>query len=111
MGEHVLEDLPPLCVRMAGPLCGGIGSSHEELCGALTGGVLVIGALHGRVDPAQNDDMAKSLAVTYRNRFRDEFGTTCCGPILDWVKSPAGPGTCAVIAERAAQILLDVLTA
>ena len=83
MGEHALPDLPPLCVRMATPLCGGIGSSHEDVCGALSGGVLVIGGLHGRLDPAQNDDLAKSLAVAYRARFRDEFGTTCCGPIRD----------------------------
>jgi C_GCAxxG_C_C family probable redox protein len=106
----VLADLPPLCVQMATPLAGGIGCSHEEACGALTGGAMVIGALHGRVVAAQNDDLAQSLMTTYRDRFRAEFGTTCCGPIRDWVQSPAGPGTCAVVVERAARILLDVLS-
>ena len=109
MGEHVLAELPPMCMRMATPLAGGIGCTHEEACGALTGGALVIGALHGRVDATQNDDLAQSLTVTYRDRFRQEFGTTCCGPIRDWVDSPEGPGACAVIVERAARILLDVL--
>ncbi|MBN1661155.1 MAG: C_GCAxxG_C_C family protein [Anaerolineae bacterium] len=101
--------MPPLCVRMATALAGGIGCSHEEACGALSGGAMVIGALHGRTDSAQNDDLAQSLTVAYRDRFQAEFGTTCCGPLRDWVQGPGGPGTCAAVVERAARILLDVL--
>jgi hypothetical protein len=48
VGEHVLGDLGPRCARMATGLAGGLGDTQQEMCGALSGGVLVIGGLLGR---------------------------------------------------------------
>ena len=109
VGGHVLADLEPQCLRMATPLAGGLGSSHQETCGALTGGAMVIGGLLGRTTSEEDDEPAQALASQYRELFLGELGATRCEPIRDWVQGADGPGTCSVVVERAARILLGVL--
>lgn len=109
VGGHVLAWLDPNCVRMATPLAGGIGSSHQEACGALSGGAMVIGGLLGRTTPDKDDEPAQALAREYRERFLAELGDTRCEPIRDWAQGPDGPGSCSVVVERAARILLGLL--
>lgn len=109
VGGHVLDGLESQCLRMATPLGGGIGSSHLETCGALTGGTMVIGGLHGRTVAGEDDEIAQALARQYRDLFLRELGDTRCQPIRDWVQGPGGPGSCSVVVERAARILLELL--
>lgn len=109
VGGHVLENLQPGYVRMSTPLAGGLGRTHYEVCGALTGGVLVIGALLGRTSLDEDDERAQALTREYRRHFLAEMGHTQCAQIRDWVNAEGGPGTCAVVVERAARILLDLL--
>lgn len=111
VGGHVLDDLQPQCVRMATPLAGGLGSTHYELCGALAGGAMVIGALLGRSSADEDDATAQAMAREFRSQFLAEMGHTQCAQIRDWVHQPDGPGTCAVIVEKAAHILLQLLDA
>ena len=42
--------------------CTAVGGTHEELCGAFTGGLMVIGVLHGRISAKENDDYCQQLA-------------------------------------------------
>jgi C_GCAxxG_C_C family probable redox protein len=70
-------ELPDKALMMATPFGGGIGRS-EDVCGALVGGVMGIGAIKGRTTSVQ--DKLPSYAATGRlyRRFHDEFGSTCC---------------------------------
>jgi hypothetical protein len=43
VGEHVLGDLGPMGAWIATGLAGGVGDTQQEMCRALSGGVLVIG--------------------------------------------------------------------
>jgi C_GCAxxG_C_C family probable redox protein len=94
---------------MATGLAGGVGSSHQELCGALSAGVMVIGGRHGRADLGQDDQVALELAARYRERFLRELGSTLCDPLRQRVKAPGGLGSCTGLVEQAAYILLDLL--
>jgi C_GCAxxG_C_C family probable redox protein len=109
VGEHVLGDLEPQWVRMTSGLAGGVGGTHEEMCGALSGGVMVIGGAFGRAGLDEDDEPARNLAARYRERFLVEFQYTRCAPLREIVKGPDGLGSCAVVVERAAMILLDML--
>jgi C_GCAxxG_C_C family probable redox protein len=109
VGGHLIEDMHPRCVCMSTPFGGGIGGSHEELCGAFTAGLMIIGALHGRSDLAGDDTAAYSLAKEFRLRFRDEWGTLICDSIRDWAKGPLGPGGCAGVVSRSAELLMELL--
>ena len=109
VGGHALGNLDPQCVRMATGLAGGVGDSQQEMCGALSGGVLVIGGLMGREGASEDDWPALDLATRYRERFQAEFGVTQCARLREVVHAPGGLGSCALLVERAATILLEML--
>ena len=111
VGERMLGDLDPCMLKMATPFAGGVGDSSQEMCGALSGGLMVIGALHGRAKPQDSEHKALELAARYRRAFEKEFGTTQCGPLREKVHSPGGSGTCKTLVEQAALVLLEVLGA
>ena len=109
VGPHYLGEVDPLALRMTTPFAGGIAGTHEELCGALAGGVMLIGALYGRTDAHTNDDFCMDLVKDFRAAFRKEFGYTCCQDLKDnWVGKP-GQENCALLVEKAAGILIDIL--
>jgi C_GCAxxG_C_C family probable redox protein len=109
VGGHLIPDLEPRAVCMSTPFGGGIASTRQELCGAFSAGVMVIGALHGRSDLSASDARAYALAKEFRQSFLDRWETVICDPIRDWARSPAGPGTCAAVVSEAALLLLDLL--
>ncbi|MEE9616991.1 MAG: C-GCAxxG-C-C family protein [Anaerolineae bacterium] len=109
VGEHVLDNLEPRCARMATGLAGGVGDTQQEMCGALSGGVLVIGGLLGRTRLSEDDRPALDLATRYRARFLEELVVTQCARLREMVHAPGGLGSCASLVERAATILLELL--
>ena len=109
VGEHVLGDLGPRGARMATGFAGGVGDTQQEMCGALSGGVLVIGGLLGRESLNESDRPALTLATRYRARFLAELGATQCARLREMVYAPGGLGSCAALVERAAAILLELI--
>jgi hypothetical protein len=80
------------------------------MCGALSGGLMVIGGLHGRTSLNESDQPALKLAGQYRKRFVGEFGHSQCGLLRETVVyGPGGLGSCGSLVERAAVILLQLL--
>jgi C_GCAxxG_C_C family probable redox protein len=85
-----LED--ELLFKAAGPLCAGMGMSRT--CGALSGGVMVLGMKQGRScieDGIEGLYPGLLAAQDLVRRFEQEFGTTSCSEIagLDWTDSGA----------------------
>ena len=109
VGEHVLGQLEPQSIRMSTAFGGGVAGTRLEMCGALSGGILVISGLHGRTDVNQDDQHAYDLAKQYREAFLAEFGQTQCEPIRDTFLKPDGSHGCDQVVERAARILLGIL--
>jgi C_GCAxxG_C_C family probable redox protein len=106
---QLLTPVHPQVLKASNGFRGGIGSSKEELCGALSGGVMVISLLHGRTDARTNDDRGKELCVEYLHRFNEEFGCVKCSELkANWVGKP-GQEKCVQLVEKAAGILLEVL--
>ena len=96
---------------MASGFSGGLGGTQEELCGALSGGVMVIGALYGRASLGEDDRLATDLADQYRRCFLAEFGHTQCARLREAVvDAPGGPSSCGMLVEQAAIILLRLLS-
>ena len=109
VGGHVLGHLEPQSIRMSTPFGGGVGGTRQELCGALAGGLMVIGGLYGRTDASQDDERCYELAEQYREAFLAEFGHTQCEPIREAFAKPDGSHGCDVVVARVARILLGVL--
>ena len=83
--------------------------SHEEMCGALSGGVLIIGAALGRESLDQDSGPARALAARYRARFLAELGHTQCARLREMVEAPEGLSSCAQLVKQATMILLGVV--
>ncbi len=60
---------------------GGMGGCHEEVCGAVSGGVYVLSRLHA--DPADRGGhkTVYPKAKEFRRRFEEVFGHTRCGDL------------------------------
>ncbi len=109
VAPRVVRDWNPACARMSTGFAGGIGGSRQEVCGALAGGIMVIGALFGRSD-LQDDALAQRLCKQFRDRFYEAFETTQCARLReDVVESEDGLGSCAVLVQRTTMMLLQVL--
>jgi C_GCAxxG_C_C family probable redox protein len=109
VGSEVIPNWRPEYLRLANGFAGGVGGSRVELCGAASGAVMVIGACFGR-EKLQNDAIAQHLTKTFRQRFLDVLSETRCDPLREnVVHVEGGLGSCAVVCERAAMMLLELL--
>ena len=75
---------PEQLMAATGGFGGGVGGSHAELCGAVSGGVLVLSLLHPHTDGADRAGKVAVYALTkeFRSRFEEVFGLTRCGELL-----------------------------
>lgn len=102
---------------------GGVGGSREELCGAASGGVMVLSLLNPHIDGADKDGKQRiyDLAKEFRRRFADAFGgLTRCGALLEAApaageKTPAAArmglaSFCDVAIVTAVEIVEQLLT-
>ncbi len=109
VGEQVLGYVDDQTVRMTTGFSGGSGGSHREMCGALSAGIMVIGALHGRTSPYEDDSLCQELVLRCRDRFARELGSVTCHELRSLGYGSHGVEPCSVLVGRAAGILLDVL--
>jgi C_GCAxxG_C_C family probable redox protein len=109
VGEHLLGEIDDRTLRLCSGLGGGVGRSHQETCGALIAGVLLIGALHGRTESEADDSQCMALASCYRDRFLEAFGSTCCGSLRAGSYGSGGAEPCSVLVGNAVCILLEIL--
>lgn len=71
-----------LIPKIATGFCGGIAKT-DSLCGALTGGIMGIGLIHGRENPEDeretNSEMIKKLSAFFVEEFGGRNCTEVCG--------------------------------
>jgi C_GCAxxG_C_C family probable redox protein len=107
--ETAGKEPDPGITKFASGFGGGIGGSHCDACGALTGGVIVLGWLFGRNDPGDDKSKARPLAAELRSRFLARFGATDCKTILDSFGEQVNSMKCKKLASETAGILFDLL--
>jgi C_GCAxxG_C_C family probable redox protein len=88
---------------------GGIGKSKEDVCGALTGGIIALGYLYGRSNPDEDVQEVMDLSSEFRKRFIQEVGSTRCGDILRRFGEQENMMKCKEMTMRASKILSDLL--
>ena len=88
---------------MSNGFCGGVGSTHEELCGAISAGVMVIGLKHGRTQSSEDDKECLLAIGAFRQRFIENFGATKCDDLRGRAEN------CGWLVEDSSRILLDVM--
>ena len=103
--------------------CFGGGMSHtNNACGALTGGLMAIGAARdmGKRGEAEAKQRSAELGAAYVQRFTDRFGSTQCTDLIGYdLSDPAQLSEaqrlgvfnekCASIVKEAAEIVEELL--
>lgn len=102
------ERRPPL--RLASGLCGGMGGSHQECCGALTGAILAIGLLYGRSRQDDSNAFAKELAARLREEFLRRNGSSRCQDLLDRFGVQQNGHRCRELTADTAELLAEILS-
>jgi len=102
-------ELPDIAKKMATPFGGGIGRS-EDLCGALAGGVLAIGADIGRASADEDRLRSYDAAGELHKRFLGAFGSTQCKVLNKGdFKSPEHRARCGHFVEECTMFTINVL--
>ena len=97
------------CIRLATCFGGGVAGSRLEICGALSGSIMVIGAIFGR-SKLQDDTHANYLAAQFRRMFEEKYTDTQCGHLREHiVYTEGGLGSCSVLTQQTAEMLVDFL--
>jgi len=109
VGDHYLGKTPDLLLRVSTPFGGGVGGCREEICGALSGGVFILGALMGRTLPTEGDEPLRALVRLLRDRFQAEVGHTHCNPIRDSL--PEAERRCGTVVEQGARLVVELIEA
>lgn len=107
VGDHYLGKTPELLIRAACPFGGGLGGTKEELCGVLSGGTLILGAMRGRASPQEKDEALYALVRQFRERFIAHAGTTQCQAIYN--RFPDVRKRCAPLVVEGTRILMTLL--
>jgi len=107
VGEHTLGQVPEMLIRAACPFGGGLGGTKEELCGVLSGGTLILGAMRGRLSAEEKDEALYALIRQFRERFIAQVGTSQCKVIYNAL--PEMHKRCAPVVEQGVRILLELL--
>ena len=95
--------------RYAAGFQGGIGGTHEDICGALSGGIVVLGCLRGRREAGEDNQALRELTTEYRRRFVAEFGSSNCQDLLDGMNEREDGFDCKRMTAIAAGLLSDLL--
>lgn len=85
---------------VSGGLGGGVGATHQELCGAASGAVMVLGLLHPFTDGADAAGKRRvyGQAKEFLHRFQARFdGLSRCGDLLAARIEPTEEGTPAAL--------------
>jgi C_GCAxxG_C_C family probable redox protein len=110
VGEYLWGEVDDNIRMVSTGFSGGVGGTHEELCGGVSGAAIILGLLYGRTT---NDEAlmirCKRLISTHRDRFVEQFGTTVCQELRDAQFGADEQNPCSAMIAPAAFMLLDIL--
>ncbi|MBN2556525.1 MAG: C_GCAxxG_C_C family protein [Anaerolineales bacterium] len=108
LGDLILGEVPELLVRTATGFSGGVGSTHQEMCGALVGGLMLINAKYGRSHYSEDDSKSYTLSKRFLQRFEQEFSAVSCEHVREQLPGMGYP-SCKYFVPLVAALLLDML--
>ena len=104
-GNGTSHDIPKIATAFGG----GIGRTKQEICGAITGGVMAIGFLSGRNEPGVDWADPSEMAAKLKQRFVQEHGTTICGALLATFGPQENMMRCKQLSGEVAGMLAEIL--
>lgn len=104
-GTRSYPDIPGL----ASAFGGGVGKTHQEMCGALAGAFIAIGGLLGSNQPGSDWTEVADIASELRRRFVEIHQTTQCGALLEKFGTQVNYKRCKKLSGEVAGMLAGLL--
>ncbi len=86
---------------------GGFGSTHQEICGAISGAVLGVGLLFGRQEADKNIDEHKEIIKEVLDQFNQKYATTNCGKLTENLNEGEQKHKCTTIVKEIAETVFE----
>ena len=84
---------------------GGIASTREEICGALTGAMMVLSIRGGRTDCEISNDALMAQGQKLRTAFIEKIGPTKCIALRDKLEKEYGTVDCKKVVQDCIELL------
>lgn len=114
---------PEIAARLAAPFGGGV-ARRGETCGAVSGGIMVVGLKMGHSTAEDKDSKERTYRMVeeFISQFQERNGTIRCNELLDWdISTPEGlqsareaqlfTSRCPKFVSDAAEIVTQLLNA
>ena len=72
--EILHGEADPTIMKISTSFMGGISGTQQHICGAVSGGLIVLGSLYGRTEADVNDDLLTQLGQQYLETFTNTCG-------------------------------------
>lgn len=95
--------------KIATPFGGGVGLSKQEMCGALSGGLIALGYLYGRSSTEGDMKDSTKRAAKFRDTFIQKYGTTNCGSLLAKFGTQENMMRCKQLSGEVAHFLSEMI--
>jgi C_GCAxxG_C_C family probable redox protein len=110
VGEHLWGGVDDPIRMISTGFSGGVGGTHEELCGGVSGATIIAGLIYGRTTADEALMIrCKRVISTHRDRFIEYFGVTRCQELRDAHFGADERNPCSAIIGPAAVMLIDLL--
>ena len=91
--------------KMATIFGGGVASSQQEICGALSGAMMVLSTLTGRTDCAKPNDALMQQGQKLRTLFIEKIGPTKCIDLRKKLEKEYGIVDCKKVVQDCIELL------
>ena len=95
--------------KVASGFCGGIGKCREDVCGALSGGVIALGSIYGREKGGDDISELVFLSAELRRLFIEEFKSTVCKKVIENIENRPEYDDCKDVTTKTARLLYDLV--
>ncbi len=110
VGEHLWGGVDDQIQMISTGFSGGVGGTHEELCGGVSGAAIIVGLIYGRTTADEAKMIrCKRIVSTHRDCFVEQFGETRCQNLRDAQFGADERNPCSAIIGPAAVMLIDIL--
>lgn len=107
--DHYSDKPEGYQVNVASAFCGGVGRTHQDICGAFTGAVIAVGYLYGRTEQGKDLSKACSIISEFRRQFLEAYGSNNCAVIRDKLGAQENNIKCKQLTAKATGILSAIL--
>ncbi|MEE4195952.1 MAG: C-GCAxxG-C-C family protein [Anaerolineae bacterium] len=72
--EVLYGSADPMLIKVSTPFMGGIAGTQQQVCGAISGSLIVLGSLYGRSEADVNDDFLAQIGKELLQNFTNHCG-------------------------------------